>query len=589
MCGIVGCTGQEQARHFVVEGLKRLEYRGHDSWGVLLGDSRGNFARRVGLGAPSRSPALASFTLEGGNACLALGHTRWASHGGISENNAHPIECRRAERRVWVAHNGTVSNFAQLWQELVARGCVFHSDTDSEVIAQLFGYYLGRGDPLWVVGNVLDCLRGDNAFAVVSSDRPGLVMLAARGSPLVVSPDGCFASDPIALAGHASRCHRLLRGEMALLQPGKVELYDEHGRLLSVDYDEEVPQLSGDSGRFASCMLAEIHEQPELARRLASRQPPLLSTGAAPLGRVVLFGCGSSYNAALLGRHYFQGIAGWPAQAEYATEMMVIDQHDTLYLALTQSGETRDTINALEKLHDARKEGRVAVLTASPASSAARLAKVVSLDCGPERGVAATKTFLAQALLLYRLAGSLAGHCSGSEALADGIAGALASGDVLRWAEHLLRWHNILYLGSGPNYPVAREGALKMKEVAYRHAEAMPASEVKHGPLALVDDDTLCLFLLDDADERRIVRTLNNINEVRARRGAVLVVADEMTAGMAMAPAGGNVLSVPHIGCPYLQPLVHNVALQLLAYHVAVLCGNDVDRPRHLAKSVTVE
>lgn len=608
MCGIAAYAGDQQATPFLAEALRRLEYRGYDSWGFVVGHPDGTFERRVGLGAPSSSFACQVPDLYKGT--YGIGHVRWSTHGKPCIANAHPVAggfCRETVPGGWtqdatcyVVHNGVITNYAALRRDLEREGYHFTTETDTEVIAHLFDRWsLARGsDPSLAartLREVMNKLEGQYAIALVSIRFPGLVLLASRGSPLVISSNGYAASDASALAGYAYRCNTLADGEIAVLDGRMPQFFrenDRSGRIL-IDYCETVPPApTEDTSGYSHSMHKEIHEQPALLRRVYGWNV-LDSQKVKKPDRIVLFGCGSSYHAALLGRHYFENVAGIPSQAEYATELAakpIFDIDHTLYFGLTQSGETRDTLTAIERL--IKCGGRVFVLTNNSSSLATKLAVDVQLGCGPERGVAATKTFTSQVARLYDLAYTWADNsalaaCEQIKKTGEAVASLLSKeGELKELARFVSKWHNILYLGRGCLYPVAMEGALKMKEVAYRHAEAMHASEMKHGPIALIDDNTLSIVLLTDHNADRVI---SNIQEIRARGGVVLAIADEVSAGKIHDLVEGNVLRLPALPYPYLQPILMAVALQLLSYHVAVGDGLDVDRPRNLAKSVTVE
>lgn len=553
MCGIVAASLVGPCFPFLRAGLLALEYRGYDSFGLACWAGRYEVRRQVG--APSAHlggwPDLPGWA--------GVGHTRWATHGRPTEANCHPVMGGRDYPVVAVVHNGIVDNHSELRRELERLGYRFRTDTDTEVVAHCLAHHG------WY--QTLARLRGSMAFAAL---YPGdKVQAVSMGCPLLVAEGGMAASDPSAFAGHAARCARLADGQSVLLCRG--EVYADRPALA---WDVPVPPPEGHGGRRR--MADEIREQPGYVKWLAG-EPAAERAGDEP---VVMFGCGSSYNAALLGRH-----ALWrddrPAWCEYATEF-----HGAApgwrYVALSQSGETMDTLAAVRRLRAAGAD--VTAVTNAPHSTVAALAsRVVGLGCGPERAVAATKTFTAQALALFRMSRHAPAPLAElAEAMAE-----VARGDVrvLDLVRSRPLPHDVLVLGRGPCYAVAREGALKLTEVALRHAQAMPASEVKHGPIALVDPGTLAVLVGSSHDAEHARRMAGNAQEVMARGGRVLAVAD---AGLEL-PAGVERLDVPRVRSALLQPLVNNVVLQQLACHAAEAEGLDPDRPRGLAKAVTVE
>ncbi len=585
MCGIAACAGHSPAAPFLADALVKLQYRGYDSWGAST--FCGGFHAVRSLGAPSGGVSQIS-SLPG---TVGVGHTRWATHGEVTLENTHPIAGYGRppwDAEVMVVHNGVVENYEQLKDHLRSERYVFRTRTDTEVISHLLGRSAARDSPVGALRAVAARLKGGNAFAAVCRAFPDLVLAFSDGSPLVVTAGGLLASDAAALSGHASSCYRLCPGEMAILGGGHVCVYDRSGRLRDVEFSEAVPEPENRTNLPGHFMLREIMEQPGAVLDLSHSPAP-----SPRAGRVVLFGCGSSYNAALLGRHYFERLAGIPASVEYATEMAegpAFDGDEVAYLALTQSGETRDVLIALERLSKQARDGRVFVLTNNANSQAARMGAVVPLGCGPEYGVAATKTFTAQAVRLYQMARSASplgsvreGEWGDLESLADCLKQTLEQG-----ADFPALPHNVLFLGRGRNYAAAREAALKVKEVCYRHAEAMPAGELKHGPLALIEPGMLSVFLASGPRGDKFQRILSNVSEVVSRKGDVFAVCEEGEVAEAVRACLVDVLGVPKTTCPFLQPLVINAAMQLMAYRQAASEGKEVDRPRNLAKAVSV-
>jgi glucosamine--fructose-6-phosphate aminotransferase (isomerizing) len=608
MCGIIGYVGYREAEPILVEGLRRLEYRGYDSAGVAtLTGSRLHLRKRAGRIAElvdhlSREPAPGR---------VGIGHTRWATHGAPSDRNSHPHV--GGNGRVVVVHNGVIENYAVLKSELQEQGVIFHSDTDTEVIAHLIARHL-NGDLAEAVMHVLPMLKGTYGIAALSLDDPNVLVGARLGSPLVLglSESECFlASDPTALAGYADKVVYLDDHQICVMTP-------EYWRILNrerIEIDAPIHELETtandiDPGEFDHYMLKEIYEQPEaLENALRGRLDD--HEGCAHFGglnldpqrlrqvdRIILTACGTSYHAALVGEYLFEEFARIPVEVEYASEFRYrnppIDRN-TIVIALTQSGETADTLAALRE--SKRKGHPTLALCNVVGSSIAREADGgVYLHAGPEIGVASTKAFTNQVAVLAMLAlyfgrmrhlSSLQGLRMVEElkTMPDIIRRTLDCHEQVRSiAEKYAQVQNMLYLGRQYLFPVALEGALKLKEISYIHAEGYPAAEMKHGPIALVDEDTPTIFLI--ARGGVYDKVLSNLEEIKARGGPVIAVAtagDEATASRA-----DDIIYVPDAP-EYLQPLVSVVPLQLLAYHIALLRGCDVDKPRNLAKSVTVE
>jgi glucosamine--fructose-6-phosphate aminotransferase (isomerizing) len=608
MCGIVGYAGRREAGPLLVEGLRRLEYRGYDSAGVAtVAGPRLHVRKRAG-----RVASLAEH-LRGRPApgCVGISHTRWATHGPANDTNAHPHLCD--DGRVAVVHNGVIDNYASLKRQLRAEGVSFRSDTDTEVIAQLIARHFD-GDLVEAVRAVLPQLKGTYGLAVVSPENPDLIVGARLGSPLVVGlgeGEHFLASDPTALVGYTDKVIYLQDHQLCVLTESECQVFDRDRARIDaaverIDWDAG----EADTGAFEHYMLKEIHEQPEaLENALRGRLDE--SDATAHFGglnlelqrlrqaeRVILTGCGTSYHAALVGEYLFEELARLPVEVEYASELRYrnppIDRN-TIVIAITQSGETADTLAALRE--SKRKGHPTLALCNVVGSSIAREADGgVYLHAGPEVGVASTKAFTNQVAVLAMLAlffgrlrhlSSLQGARMIQElrAVPDAVRRALGCDDaVRRIAERYAGVSNFLYLGRQYHYPVALEGALKLKEISYIHAEGYPAAEMKHGPIALVDRETPSIFLMPRGPVYE--KVMSNLMEIKARRGPVIAVAtegDEEAAGVA-----DEVIYVPEVA-EYLQPLVSVVPLQLLAYHVALLRGCDVDKPRNLAKSVTVE
>ncbi len=609
MCGIVGYVGQREATPVLIEGLRRLEYRGYDSAGVAtVTGSRLHVHKRAG-----RIAGLAAH-LEQHPApgTTGIGHTRWATHGPANDRNAHPH--LGGDGVVAVVHNGVIENYTALKRQLQEEGFVFQSDTDTEVIAHLIASRLNGEGLIGAVKEVLPLLKGTYGLAAVSRLEPGLVVGARLGSPLVLGVgDGeCFlASDPSALAGFADKAVYLHDHQVCVLTAADWRILDRSCASVPASvHDLDLAVAEYDTGGFEHFMLKEIHEQPEaLENALRGRLDE--SDGTAHFGglnldvqrlrqadRIVMTACGTSYHAALVGEYLFEEFARIPVEVEYASEFRYRNpplDRNTIVIALTQSGETADTLAALRE--SKRKGHPTLALCNVVGSSIAREADGgVYLHAGPEVGVASTKAFTNQVAVLAMLAlffgrlrhlSSIQGSRMVQElqAVPDLIRKALAcEPEVRRIAAKYQDVSNVLYLGRQYLFPIALEGALKLKEISYIHAEGYPAAEMKHGPIALVDEATPSVFLMPRGPI--FDKVMSNLEEIKARRGPVIAVVtegDDETAARA-----DDAIFIPEVP-EYLQPLVAVVPLQLLAYHTAVLRGCDVDKPRNLAKSVTVE
>ncbi len=598
MCGIIGAVNRKDVSRLLMGGLKRMQSRGYDGWGLAIKAWDGSVLSSRHLGVVDDNQVLKNHFSEGR---AGIGHTRWSSHGEPSLRNTHPIRVGNT----WVVHNGVIDNYQELSREI---GHEPATQTDSEVIAALFDRInLTLTDHISPYRHFLKArkrLRGQYAFALVSQAFPG-VLAACSGSPLWVSREGFIASEIGALTGLAAHAIKLPDNHMIYLDDDGIVVFDD-----MVAYDEgdsfwakeiPVPDKSyraqgfpvGDSVAYSHSMLAEIGEQPELVRGFITAPP-----WSRPL-RTTLFGCGSSYHAALLGASYIRRLAGLPAVAAYAVELtdeLVPGGHQsTTYVALTQSGETRDTLLACETILKQSPANLVGITNGNSSTLTSLLSSTWALGAGEEIGVAATKTFTLQAISLLRLAGLWGGILDNGEIynLQLWLAGAMGfvadrSPDIYEAALRIARFRNLLYLGRDLLYPVALEGALKMKEIAYIHAEGMHASEIKHGPIALIDADTACVFLVcSENTGKPHPGVLANINQVKARNGFVLAVADQNCAEV-VRPLADVLLTVPNTH-QMTAPLLINVVLQLLAYYAAVSRGINPDRPRGLSKAVTIQ
>ncbi|RMF73559.1 MAG: glutamine--fructose-6-phosphate transaminase (isomerizing) [Acidobacteria bacterium] len=614
MCGIVGYVGREQAAPILVEGLKRLEYRGYDSAGIALVDGDVLVVRR----APGKLRDLER-VLESDpppRSRQGIGHTRWATHGRPTEENAHPH--RDASGRVVLVHNGIIENYLELKGELRQAGHEFSSETDSEVIAHLVARELAAtGDLPAAVRRAASRLVGNYAICVMDAQTPDLIVGARSGAPLIVGlgeGENFLASDLTAILPHTRRVLFLADGQVAVVTPERVEVSDLAGNPVALEEKTIAwDPIAAEKGGYRHFMLKEIFEQPRavhetLAGRIsldrgevmfAEDEFPLTDEDLARIERVALVSCGTSWHASLVGKFLIEALARVPAEVDYASEFRYRDpliDGRVLMTVVTQSGETADTLAALREAM--RRGARSVAICNVMGSSATRDAEgTILTHCGPEIGVASTKAFTAQLVALYLMAlriGAARGVLSPDDVREHLTALAQVPGRIERALEGepavavLAREYkdatDFLYLGRGINYPIALEGALKLKEISYIHAEGYPAGEMKHGPIALIDE-TLPVVALAPADGV-FEKMLSNIEEVRARGGRLIVVTTDNAPDLS--DKVDHTLRVPPASA-FVQPIVNVVPLQLLAYHIALLRGCDVDQPRNLAKSVTVE
>ncbi|RLQ22019.1 glutamine--fructose-6-phosphate transaminase (isomerizing) [Seongchinamella sediminis] len=609
MCGIVAAAARREVSEILLEGLRRLEYRGYDSAGMALLDNERNLLLHKQLGKVAeleRAQQLQPFY-----GCTGIAHTRWATHGEPSAVNAHP---HMSGQRVALVHNGIIENHQQLRASLQEQGYEFSSATDTEVIVHLLHSQLVQGYTLVEAlrATVLQ-LEGAYALAAIDVAHPDEVVGARQGSPLVIGVgigENFLASDQMALRQVTDRFIYLDEGDLALISPTDIRIWNEAGepvRRQQTRIDEAVE--SADKGAFAHYMLKEIYEQPRaLAATLniGARQQvadEVFGAEAATIfdqvQAVQIVACGTSYHAGMVARYWLEELAGIPCQVEVASEFRYRKraQHDnTLLVTISQSGETADTLAALR---DAAPGDFLASLVIANVnnSSLVRESDLVFLTkAGVEIGVASTKAFTTQLVALLMLTIALGRRRNLSAERAAELVNALQrlpeyvqqtlelDRDIEDLSAAFIVKHHALFLGRGIQYPIAREGALKLKEISYIHAEAYPAGELKHGPLALVDND-MPVVAVAPGDEL-LEKLKSNLEEVRSRGGELFVFADRQ-AGLVSEPRV-RVLNMPH--CPeVVKPMVYTVALQLLSYHVAVQKGTDVDKPRNLAKSVTVE
>jgi len=652
MCGIVAGLAQRDISKILIEGLHRLEYRGYDSAGVAVIDPAGELRRARAVGkVRALEDELREAPLSG---AIGVAHTRWATHGRPAQHNAHP---HLSSERVAVVHNGIIENHEALRGELEGAGYVFTSETDTEVVAHLVDRELCSGLALpQAVNAVTARLDGAFALAVMEQRNPELLVGARQGSPLVVGvgiDEHFIASDPLALLPVTDRFIYLDEGDMVAISPSGIQVLERTG-----DRDELTPVTrevvryehsveAAGKGEYRHFMMKEIMEQPRvLSRTLAERLDPkgvrleafdvsrhsFLAASAgnesgaekgkqvvdvarltqlfADVRQVQIIACGTSYHAGMVARYWLEEVAGIPAQVEVASEFRYRERvaaPGTLFLTLSQSGETADTLAALRDIQKLNREGpqaghylaSLAICNVAGSSLVRESDLSLLTHAGPEIGVASTKAFTTQlvALMLTTLALRQARSDGQTDDLLSRqllmrlkdlphvIEQSLAlDGEIAQLAEKFMHRHHTLFLGRGSQYPIAMEGALKLKEISYIHAEAYAAGELKHGPLALIDEDmpVVAVAPMDDLMEK----LKSNLQEVRARGGQLFVFADPEVS--LKAGEGVHVVTVPGV-CRFLAPIVYAVPLQLLSYHVAVLKGTDVDQPRNLAKSVTVE
>src|SRR5687768_3632640 len=609
MCGIIGYIGTKEATPILLEGLRRMEYRGYDSAGLAIINGKGVHIAKL----PGRIQGLEDLVQsDPPTGTIGLAHTRWATHGPPTQVNAHPHTC--CNDRIAVVHNGIIENAGALRERLAERGHVFKSETDTEVIAHLIEEEY-EGDLGDAVRAALRHVEGTYGLVVLSQDSPDEIVAARMGSPLLVGiNDGelFVASDAAAIVGHTRRVIYLDDGEMVTLSRSGYLMRD----LENTHVDKTIDEISWDlkeieKGGYPHFMLKEIYEQPEAIRN-AMRGRLQLSEGTAILGglshideegwrsfdRIILTACGTSWHAALVGEYLLEDSTRIPIEVEYASEFRyrnpVIDER-TLMFAISQSGETADTLAAVRE--GQRRGGRVLGIVNVVGSSIARTTDGgIYIHAGPEIGVASTKAFTCQITVLALLTMFLGRrrHLSAERGrelaeamwqLPEQLQQVLERDDLIREiAEQYCEATNFLYLGRGLNFPVALEGALKLKEISYIHAEGYPAAEMKHGPIALIDQNMPVVVVA--TRDSVYSKVLSNVEEVKARRGRVLAIVNDGDSDVAR--LADHVIEVPETD-DMLTPILSVVPLQLLAYHIAVLRGCDVDKPRNLAKSVTVE
>ncbi len=609
MCGIVAAAARREVSEILLEGLRRLEYRGYDSAGMALVNNERHLQLHKQQGKVCELEKAQR--LEPHLGCTGIAHTRWATHGEPSGVNAHP---HISGQRIALVHNGIIENHARLREELVALGYEFASATDTEVVVHLLHHALEQGKSLLVaMQETVTKLEGAYALAVVDVENPDQVVAARKGSPLVVGVgigENFLASDQLALRQVTDRFIYLEEGDVVQISPSTLQIYDRDGKPVERNRTQiseavEVVEL----GEFDHYMLKEIYEQPRaLAATFAQAAgDPLLDQcfGQDAAGifdqvkAVQIVACGTSYHAGMVARYWLEELAGIPCQVEVASEFRYrkrITHEGTLLVTISQSGETADTLAALRNAAEGEFIASLVVANVDNSSLVRDSDLVFLTRAGVEIGVASTKAFTTQLVGLLMLTVALGRRASmpldrqqeiisALQNLPDYVQQTLGlNGAIEVLSEKFIAKHHALFLGRGVEYPIAMEGALKLKEISYIHAEAYPAGELKHGPLALVDDDMPVVAVAPSDD--LLEKLKSNLEEVRSRGGELFVFADHQ-AGFA-SEARVQVLPMPH--CPeVVKPIIYTVALQLLSYHVAVQKGTDVDKPRNLAKSVTVE
>ena len=607
MCGIVGIVGDKPVASRLFDGLKRLEYRGYDSAGICTVD-RGKFERRRAEGKlENLKRELDAHPLAG---TVGIAHTRWATHGAPTVGNAHP----HIVGPVALVHNGIIENFKPLRDELIAQGRKFESETDTEVVGHLVAREMEGGmGPQEAVAAILPRLQGAFAMAFLFRDHPDLVIGARMGAPLTVGygkGENDLGSDAIAVAPWTQRIAYLEEGDWAVVRRDGIHIFDRDNAPVEREIVESgATSTPVEKGNYGHYMQKEIFEQPiVVAQTLQSYIRPFegevalpdISFDLAAIDRITIVACGTSYYAGLVAKYWIEQFARVPVDIDVASEFRYrnpVLEPGGLALFVSQSGETADTLAALR--HARAEQQRIAVVVNVPTSSMAREADLLlPTHAGPEIGVASTKAFTCQLAVLAALAANLAcargviGRDEERDIVADlqqvpaALNAALGHDDDIAAMAHLVApARDVLYLGRGPYYPMALEGALKLKEISYIHAEGYAAGEMKHGPIALIDEDVPVIVLAPSGP--LFEKTVSNMQEVRARGGKIILISD----ARGIEEAGEGCLAtieMPEVH-PLIAPIVYAVPVQLLAYHVAVLKGTDVDQPRNLAKSVTVE
>jgi glucosamine--fructose-6-phosphate aminotransferase (isomerizing) len=606
MCGIVGVVGHQEAERFILDGLRRLEYRGYDSAGIAVIDHTGALHR---LRAAGKVQALADKMPARLGGTTAIGHTRWATHGAANDDNAHPHQAGR----VLVVHNGIIENFKSLREELAQKGRSFTSQTDTEVVAHLIDEAMSDdGDPVSALKRVLPRLEGAFALAVLIEGEPGFIMGARKGAPLIAGTapgEGYLASDPLALSGHARKIMFLEDGDMVVIRPEAVEVTDRDGNPVTRGLvPAETSHVLAEKGNHRHFMEKEIHEQPEVIGRTVSHYADAFENSVRDIAgldfrsanRLIIVGCGTAAYAGEIARYWFGSLARLAVEVDIASEFRYRDPvflPGDIALFISQSGETADTLEAM-RLTAAAGVQTLALVNTAHSTIAREASLVVPTLAGPEIGVASTKAFTSQlsalaclAILAGRHRGHLdraqeAGHVASLLASPGLMVKALACEDEIEALAQDIAGHStVLYLGRNQYFPLALEAALKLKEISYIHAEGYAAGELKHGPIALVEEGLPVIVIAPH--DALFDKTRSSIQQV-VSRGAHVIALTDPEGAKALAGEAARIVTLPKGGL-LTNPLLMASAVQLLAYHVAVYKGTDVDQPRNLAKSVTVE
>lgn len=608
MCGIVGIIGVAPVVERMVDALRRMEYRGYDSAGVAVLSGSGIERRRAEGKLDNLTGKLAADPMEG---LIGIGHTRWATHGAPTENNAHP----HATDKVAVVHNGIIENYRELRADLAKDGYLPVTETDTETVAMLVTREMDRGSlPVDAVGTIVKILRGAFGIAFMFADHPKLLIAARKGSPLAVGfgdEETYLGSDAFALAPFTNAVTYLEEGDWAVLTPEGVVIRDFDGNEVKREVQRSaVSSALVDKGNHRHFMAKEIYEQPETVSHALGHYLDMASGTVSiretmpfdfkSLSRLTISACGTAYFAGCVAKYWFEKYARLPVDVDIASEFRYREpplEKGGLALFISQSGETADTLAALR--YCAEQGQAIASIVNTPESTIARESQAVfPLLCGPEIGVASTKAFTAQLTVMACLAvaaGRARGVLSADDEqelvaallhLPSALSEALNSEDQLETvAKRLSKAKDVLYLGRGAMYPIAHEGALKLKEISYIHAEAYAAGELKHGPIALIDE-AMPVIVVAPSDDL-MEKTLSNMQEVAARGGNIILITDKE--GAAQVGSENDEIIVMPVVHNFVAPIVASVPVQLLAYHAAVALGTDVDQPRNLAKSVTVE
>lgn len=615
MCGIVGYVGERNAQEVIVSGLEKLEYRGYDSAGIALFESgKIHVTRAIGKLAELKKLIAGN----GSNATVGIGHTRWATHGRPSENNAHP----HTAGRVSLIHNGIIENYLDLRDRLESEGSVFTSETDTEIAAHLLNKYLSAGhSPVEALQETCNDIRGSYAFVALDANNPDRLLVAKNATPIIIGVgerEVFVASDIPAVLPYTRQVIILEDGDLAEVSVNKLEIFSigERGSLKRVQ--RPVQNITWDpvtaqKGGFKHFMLKEVHEQSQAVTdtfrgRIEIEDPQIFlpelvisNDELASVRRVIFTACGTAWHACLVAKFYFESLTGLPCEVDYASELRyrnaLLDE-GTLVIAVSQSGETADTLAAVD-LALQRKAQVLAICNVLGSSIVRKVRNVVFTHAGPEISVASTKAFTTQLVALYLLAAHLGQrlrYISSEDVskLITDLSHLPAAVDEAVKTSPLVekvsrQFHSasdFLFLGRGICYPIALEGALKLKEISYIHAEGYPAGEMKHGPIALIDEKMPVVIVLQRS-KLLFEKTLSNLREVESR-GAKIILVTDAEPGKEIKALCSSVIEIPFVS-EFLSPITTTIPLQLLAYHVAVINGTDVDLPRNLAKSVTVE